>query len=56
MWNLKRKVELKERQALFIQVRIIMNNAWRIEWTWNSVDLFIHESFKRMDQKKKKHS
>ena len=54
LWDLKKKVELKEGQALIFQGRIIMHNAWRIEGSRNSVDLFIHESLLKMDQKKKK--
>ena len=47
--DLTKKVELKEGQALFFQGRIIMHNAWRIEGSRNSVDLFIHESLLKID-------
>ena len=51
-----KKVELKERQAFFFRGRIIMHNAWRIEGSRNSDNLFIHESLLKMDQKTKNHS
>ena len=56
LWDLKKKVELKEGQALFFPGRIIMHNACRNEGWRNSVDLFIHKSLLKMDQKKKRHS
>ena len=34
----------------------MIHNAWRIVGVRNCVDLFIHESVKRLDNKNKKHS
>ena len=56
LWDIKKRVELKEGQALFFGGRIIIHNACRIEGKRNCVDLFIHESLKRLDEKNKKHS
>ena len=56
LWDLKQQVELKEGQALLFRGRIIIHNAWRIEGKRNCLDLFIHESLKRLDNKNKKHS
>ena len=56
LWDLKQRVELKEGQALFFHGRIIIHNAWRIEGKRNYVDLFIHESLNRLDNKNKKYS
>ena len=56
LWDLKQGVELKEGQALFFRGRIIIYNAWRIEGKRNCLDLFIHESLKRLDNKNTKYS
>ena len=55
LWDLKQRVELKEGQALFFRGRIIIHNTWRIEGERNCLDLFIHESLKRVNNKNKKY-
>ena len=55
LWDLRKRVEVKEGQALFFRGRIILHNAWKLQGTRHSVDLFLHDNIVALDKKKGTH-
>ena len=55
LWELRKRVELREGEALFFRGSIILHNCWNISGSRNSVNLFTHESVLKMDAKRKAH-
>lgn len=55
LWELGKRVELREGEALFFRGKCINHNAVGISGgVRNCVDLFIHENLMRLDEKRKK--